>query len=48
MEYFDFIADQKFRNILARDFKELERKCIENKTQICFNSFGSIIEGYFT
>ncbi|MBK8702805.1 MAG: hypothetical protein IPN33_03765 [Saprospiraceae bacterium] len=31
MEYFDFIADQKFRNILARDFKELEQ-CIENKT----------------
>ncbi len=52
MEYFDFIADQKFKNLLSRDFTELEA-CVEYKaSKSVLILSGSIIEAtlieYFT
>ena len=52
MEYFDFIADQKFKNLLSRDFLELEA-CVSNKaSKSVLILSGSIIEAtlieYFT
>lgn len=44
MDNFDFIADQKFRALLIRDFKELQN-CVENKaTKSVLILSGSIIE----
>ena len=44
MEQFDFIADQKFRNLLNRDFQEL-KDCVTNglsKSVLVLS--GSVIE----